>query len=86
MELSELTAYAEEKFHIREQRKWADFPGFSVLADPYSPDVPGRPGHPDSENAAEHFSCFACCKILNPKGMVIYGIFYRGVEPNLRIL
>ena len=33
MELSELTAYAEEKFHIREQRKWADFPGFSVLAD-----------------------------------------------------
>ena len=34
MELSELTAYAEEKFHIREQRKWADFPGFSVLADP----------------------------------------------------
>ena len=34
MELSELTAYAEEKFHIQEQRKWADFPGFSVLADP----------------------------------------------------
>lgn len=34
MELSELTAYAEEKFYIREQRKWADFPGFSVLADP----------------------------------------------------
>lgn len=33
MELSELTAYAEEKFHIQEQRKWADFPGFSVLAD-----------------------------------------------------
>lgn len=34
MELSELAAYAEEKFHIREQHKWADFPGFSVLADP----------------------------------------------------
>lgn len=34
MELSELTAYAEEKFHIQEQHKWADFPGFSVLADP----------------------------------------------------
>ncbi len=34
MELSELTAYAEEKFHIREQHKWSDFPGFSVLADP----------------------------------------------------
>ena len=33
MDLSELTAYAEEKFHIREQHKWADFPGFSVLAD-----------------------------------------------------
>lgn len=34
MELSELTAYAEEKFHIREQHKWAAFPGFSVLANP----------------------------------------------------
>ena len=34
MELSELTAYAEEKFHIQEQHKWADFPGFSVLANP----------------------------------------------------
>ena len=34
MELSELTAYAEEKFHIQEQHKWADFPGFSVLVDP----------------------------------------------------
>ena len=34
LELSQLTAYAEEKFHIREQHKWADFPGFSVLADP----------------------------------------------------
>ena len=36
MELSELTAYAGEKFHMREQRKWADFPGFSVLADPHT--------------------------------------------------
>ena len=27
-------AYAEKKYHIREQRKWSDFPGFSVLADP----------------------------------------------------
>lgn len=34
MELSELTAYAAEKFHIQEQHKWADFPGFSVLANP----------------------------------------------------
>lgn len=34
MELSELTAYAEEKFHMQEQHKWEDFPGFSVLADP----------------------------------------------------
>ena len=34
MELAELTAYAEEKFHIQEQHKWADFPGFSVLSDP----------------------------------------------------
>ena len=34
MHLSELTAYAEEKYHIREEHKWADFPGFSVLTDP----------------------------------------------------
>ena len=36
MTLSDLAAYAEEKLHIREQHKWADFPGFSVLADPIS--------------------------------------------------
>ena len=34
MELSELTAYAGEKYHIEEQHKWADFPGFSVLCHP----------------------------------------------------
>ena len=34
MTLSELTAYAEEKFRIREQYKWAAFPGFSVLCHP----------------------------------------------------
>ena len=34
MTLSDLAAYAEKKYHIREQRKWSDFPGFSVLADP----------------------------------------------------
>ena len=34
MELSELTAYAEEKFHIQEQHKWTAFPGFSVMTDP----------------------------------------------------
>ena len=34
MTLSELTAYAAERYHIEEQHKWADFPGFSVLADP----------------------------------------------------
>ena len=34
MELSQLTAYAQLKFHMREQRPWPDFPGFSVLADP----------------------------------------------------
>lgn len=36
MRLSDLAAYAEEKYHIKEQHKWADFPGFSVLADPSS--------------------------------------------------
>ena len=36
MDLSELAVYAEEKFNIREQFKWADFPGFSILAAPYS--------------------------------------------------
>lgn len=34
MKLSELAAYAEEKFHIREEYLWPDFPGFSVLRDP----------------------------------------------------
>ena len=34
MELAELAAYAEEKYHIREQRRWSDFPGVSVLCDP----------------------------------------------------
>ena len=34
MELSQLTAYAGEKYHIDEQHKWADFPGFSVLVHP----------------------------------------------------
>lgn len=34
MELSELTAYADEKYHMQEQHKWADFPGFSVLCHP----------------------------------------------------
>lgn len=34
MELSELSAYAKEKYQIEEQHKWADFPGFSVLCHP----------------------------------------------------
>lgn len=34
MELSELTAYAKEKYRIEEQHKWTDFPGFSVLCHP----------------------------------------------------
>ena len=34
MELSDLIAYAKEKYHIEEQHKWKDFPGFSVLCHP----------------------------------------------------
>ena len=34
MELSELTAYAKEKYQIQEQHKWPELPGLSVLADP----------------------------------------------------
>ena len=34
MELSQLTAYAEEKYHIREEYKWENFQSFSVLCDP----------------------------------------------------
>ena len=34
MEMSELIAYASEKYQIREERKWADFPRFSVLCHP----------------------------------------------------
>lgn len=34
LELSELTAYAWDTYHIQEQHKWAKFPGFSVLCHP----------------------------------------------------
>ena len=34
MEMSELIAYAGEKYHIEEQHKWAEFPGYSVLCHP----------------------------------------------------
>ena len=34
LELNALAAYAKEQYHMEEQHKWADFPGFSVLADP----------------------------------------------------
>jgi len=34
VELSELTAYAEEAYGVKEEHKWADFPGFSVLCHP----------------------------------------------------
>ena len=36
MRLAELADYAKNKYGIREEHKWADFPGFSVLTDPYS--------------------------------------------------
>ena len=34
MDLSELAAYAKEKYNIAEEHKWTDFPGFSVLINP----------------------------------------------------
>ena len=34
MELSELASYANERYRITEEHKWADFPGFSVLCHP----------------------------------------------------
>lgn len=34
LELSELAAYAENKYHIQETHKWPEFPGFSVLVHP----------------------------------------------------
>ena len=34
MDLLDLTSYAEKRYQIQEQRKWADFPGFSVLCHP----------------------------------------------------
>ena len=36
MNLNDLTTYVAENYHIEEQHKWADFPGFSVLSDPTS--------------------------------------------------
>ena len=34
MELSQLTAYAKEKYAITEEFKWESFKGFSVLSHP----------------------------------------------------
>ena len=34
MNLSELITYADEKYHIREEHKWSDFPGYSVMRSP----------------------------------------------------
>lgn len=34
LELSDLTGYAAEKYHIYERHLWASFPGFSVLLNP----------------------------------------------------
>ena len=34
MTISDLAAYAQEKYHIAEDHKWQEFPGFSVLVDP----------------------------------------------------
>ena len=34
MELFELADYAKERYHIEEEHKWRDFPGFSVLCHP----------------------------------------------------
>jgi len=34
MNLADLAAYAREKYQIKEDHKWASFPGFSVLEDP----------------------------------------------------
>lgn len=34
MRLADLCTYAQEKYGIREEHKWARFPGFSVLTDP----------------------------------------------------
>ena len=36
LNLSELAAYAEKQYQMREQRKWTDFPGFSVLVSPWT--------------------------------------------------
>ena len=34
MELKELAEYARERYHMEEEHKWTDFPGFSVLCHP----------------------------------------------------
>ena len=36
MRLFDLAAYAREKYHITEQFRWPEHPGYSVLVDPYS--------------------------------------------------
>ena len=36
MEMSELTAYAKERYGMEEEHKWTGFPGFSVLCHPHT--------------------------------------------------
>ena len=36
MTIADLTAYASSKYHIEEEHKWEDFPGYSVLVNPYT--------------------------------------------------
>ena len=36
MTIADLTAYASSKYHIEEEHKWNDFPGFSVLVNPFT--------------------------------------------------
>ena len=67
MTLSDLTAYAEDKYRIQEEYKWPDFPGFSVLTDPLT----GRwtallMRQWDSDSGTEIQRCDIKCGPLSP--------------------
>ena len=65
MDISELTAYAKQKYGIDEQHKWADFPQFSVLCHP----VTGKwiallMRQWDIDTGTEYFCCDIKCGAL----------------------
>ena len=72
MELAELTAYAEAIYHIREERRSADEPGFSALRDPRSGKIVAllmRQWDPETGELMERCD-LRCGQLSVPPGLV----------------